>query len=79
MHSGICKNFAANGYIVFALDHHDGTCSYYEHENENQGIFQSLINMLGYYQNFDLFHMEYRKNQIDIRRKEVMAFIDELE
>ena len=26
--SGFCRDLASNGYIVFSLDHHDGTCSY---------------------------------------------------
>ena len=30
MHSGTCKDLASHGYIVFALDHQDGTSSYIE-------------------------------------------------
>jgi hypothetical protein len=26
--SGNCRDFASNGYIVFSLDHFDGTCYY---------------------------------------------------
>ncbi len=28
MHSGLCKDMAGHGYIVFSLDHQDGTCTY---------------------------------------------------
>jgi predicted dienelactone hydrolase len=28
MHSVTCRDFASHGYIVFALDYHDGTSSY---------------------------------------------------
>lgn len=28
MHSVMCSEMAAHGYVVFALDHHDGTCAY---------------------------------------------------
>ena len=28
MHSGTCRDLASHGYIVFALDHNDGTSSY---------------------------------------------------
>lgn len=28
MHSGLCKDMASHGYIVFALDHEDESCTY---------------------------------------------------
>ena len=40
MHSGICRDLASHGYIVFALDHMDRTSSYYETE-DGQGHYYS--------------------------------------
>ena len=28
LYTAYCREFASNGYIVFALDHHDGSCHY---------------------------------------------------
>ena len=69
MHSGICRNLASHGYIVFAPDHHDLTSSYYETES-GEGY---------YYCNKRVAHdLEYRQSQLDIRVNEVRALIDEL-
>lgn len=35
LYSSLCSELASFGYIVFALDHHDGTCCYTEDQNAN--------------------------------------------
>lgn len=42
--SGSCKDFASHGYIVFAIDHHDGTCNYSRLKNGDDKYWTSLIN-----------------------------------
>lgn len=31
--SGHCREMASHGYIVFAIDHNDGSCAYTEDQN----------------------------------------------
>ena len=53
MHSGLCRDLASHGYLVFAPDHMDRTSSYYEME-DGTGY---------YYCNKRTAHdMEYRKS-----------------
>jgi dienelactone hydrolase len=33
MNTGTCKDLASHGYIVFTMDHEDGTCSYTKSED----------------------------------------------
>lgn len=68
MHSGTCKDFASHGYIVFAIDHHDGTCSYYQKQDGTKV----------HYINSKLDDIALRKAQTQIRTTEVMQLIDEL-
>jgi alpha-beta hydrolase superfamily lysophospholipase len=69
MHTGTAKDFASHGYIVFIMDHRDTTSSYIQ-EKDGTGQY------------YDNSHMAYdydiRREQIKIREKEVIAFIDEL-
>jgi hypothetical protein len=66
MLSGVCKNFASHGYLVFCLDHQDGTATYYK----------SKCGM-GYYDNTrKLYDYEHRRDQIKIRVAEIRALID---
>lgn len=70
MHSGIYRDFASHGYIVFVLDHRDESCSYVESRDGKEAIF---------YNNYHVLHdMEFRKPQIQIRIKETKALIDEI-
>lgn len=57
MSSGTCRDLASHGYIVFAIDHHDGTCSYYEND-KGEGTTHS-----GDF----LFLLDLRKKQLAIR------------
>jgi hypothetical protein len=36
LYSMLCQELAAHGYIVFAMDHHDGSCSYTEDSTGKQ-------------------------------------------
>ena len=38
LHSGTCRDLASFGYIVFALDHQDLTCSYFQSE-DGKGVY----------------------------------------
>ncbi|TNV79108.1 hypothetical protein FGO68_gene4215 [Halteria grandinella] len=70
MQSGTCRDFASHGYIVFSLDHKDGTASFYK---SKCGTKQA------YYDNSKLLYdYEHRREQITIRVKEVRALIDEI-
>lgn len=70
MHTGIYRDFASHGYIVFVLDHRDESCSYVESRDGKNGI---------YFNNYHVLHdMEFRRPQIQIRIKETKALIDEL-
>lgn len=70
MHSGTCKDFASHGYIVFVMDHKDGSSSYTEEAEGHKGL---------YYDNtIQLYDLDSRRGQVDIRVSEIKALIDEL-
>lgn len=70
MHSGSLRDLASHGYIVFILDHSDETSTYIE-TAEGEGIH--------FNNNVGLQDMIIRKKQIEIREKEMMALLDEIE
>ena len=65
--SGSCRDMASHGYIVFSLDHHDGS-AYYSQKEDGQELFWSLDQ--------DLQDIELRKKQLLIRENEVQNLID---
>ncbi|CDW85051.1 platelet-activating factor acetylhydrolase [Stylonychia lemnae] len=69
MHSGTCKDLASSGYMVFILDHKDGTSSYtYDKDGKEN-----------YYHSRDLaYDYELRRTQMKIREQEIEALIDEI-
>lgn len=70
MHSGTCKDLASHGYVVFIMDHKDGTSSYWE---SSDGKINS------YYDNsVTLYDEKSRRKQISIRVSEITSLIDEL-
>lgn len=70
MHSGTAKDLASHGFIVFMLDHKDGTSSYvYDKDGSNPRMYNNSA---------IAYDFEIRKPQIKIREKEVMALIDEI-
>ena len=70
MHSGTCRDLASHGYLVFVLDHQDGTSSYTVSKDGNKEF---------YYENrHKLYDSEVRKSQTKIRTKEVISLIDDL-
>ena len=69
MHSGLCRDLASHGYIVFAPDHMDRTSSYYETE-DGQGYF--------YCNKRSAHDMEFRKSQLEIRVREMRGLLDEI-
>jgi len=40
--SGSCRDFASHGYIVFALDHFDGTCYYSKKKSGEVKLWSSM-------------------------------------
>jgi len=70
LHSSICRDLASQGYIVFTLDHKDGTCCYTEDKSGKGYLFTNKQ---------DVYDFELRKKQIETRVKEVEALIDEIE
>ena len=69
MHSGICRDLASHGYIVFAPDHQDLTSSYIE-TPEGHGQ---------YFCNKNSAHdLEFRQGQLKLRVGEIQALIDEM-
>lgn len=70
MHSGTCRDFASHGYIVFIMDHKDGTASYCQTASGERPM---------YYDNSrECYDLGFRKEQLAIRTIEVIAFIDQL-
>ena len=71
MQSGSCRDFASHGYIVFMLDHKDGTASFYKSlSNEDTGSFYDNSKLLNDY--------SHRRDQIQTRVQEIIKLIDEL-
>ena len=68
--SGSCRDLASHGYIVFSLDHHDGS-AYYSQKEDGQELFWSLDQ--------DLLDIDLRKKQLNIREREVKNLIDDLQ
>lgn len=70
MHSGTCRDLASHGYIVFVIDHEDGTSSYTVSEDgkKEQNYNNAMI----------CYDHDGRRAQLKIRSKEVKALIDEL-
>jgi predicted dienelactone hydrolase len=69
LHSGTCRDLASFGYIVFAPDHMDLTCSYFEGQ-DGKGTY--------YCNKRDSHDLQFRQSQLDQRVKEVRALIDEI-
>ena len=69
MHSGTCRDFASHGYIVFSIDHKDGTSLYHENEDGTGIVFDN--SMIAY-------DLDYRKSLMKIRENEVTELINEL-
>jgi hypothetical protein len=42
--SGSCRDFASHGYIVFSIDHHDGTCNYSKLKSGEDKYWSSMMN-----------------------------------
>lgn len=70
MQSGTCRDFASHGYIVFTIDHSDGTATYYKSKCGTKSA---------YYDNTKkLYDFEHRREQISHRVQEVRSLIDEI-
>jgi predicted dienelactone hydrolase len=61
---------ASHGYLVFALDHHDGSCRYTELHNGTPKQFNLAQKPLD---------IKYKKQQLEIRSNEICDFVDELQ
>ena len=70
MYSTICQEMASHGYIVFALDHHDGSCPYTENKQGTQSW------------KFDVdapkFSYDDLNTKLNIRAQEVSYLIDDI-
>jgi hypothetical protein len=71
INSGTCRDLASFGYMVFAVDHKDLSCSYFE-TIDGKGIYYCNSNIR---EGFDL---QYRQGQLDIRVHEIRGLIDEI-
>lgn len=69
MGSGTMKDLVSEGYVVFCMDHHDGTSSYYVEPETGKGRYYDLQKIAD---------MELRKRQLDIRVRESKCLIDEI-
>ena len=70
LYTSLCSELASFGYIVFALDHHDGTCCYTEDQNSsNSWIFDSKM---------PYFKYEDFNAKLNQRVQEVIALVDEI-
>ena len=67
--SGSCRDLASHGYIVFSIDHCDGSASYAQKENGEE--FYWPIDQ-------EIDSMKYRQDQLRIREEEVKELIDDL-
>ena len=68
--SGSCRDLASHGYIVFSIDHNDGS-AYYSRKNEGSEQYWPLEQ--------DLLDIDYRRKQLDIRQAEVKELIDDMQ
>ena len=46
MHSGTCRDLASHGYLVFSIDHEDGTSSYTVSKDGKKEIYYENRHML---------------------------------
>ena len=70
MNTGTCKDLASHGYIVFTMDHEDGTCSYTKSEDGSKEQY--------YNNSMKLYDLEGRRAQLKIRESEGSTLIDEI-
>ena len=68
--SGSCRDMASHGYIVFSIDHHDGSAHYSQKEDGSQ-LFWDLDQPLKCEQ--------FRMSQLKIREQEVKSLIDDMQ
>ena len=68
-----CRELAACGYIVFALDHHDGSCHYTEDAEGNSIHFDTGPPERVFDGNFNEVYVK-----IELRQSEAIELIDEL-
>lgn len=68
MYSLILKEWASYGYLILAINHHDGTCAHYTDRNGYNH----------YATGEDLEIKELRLKQLETRQAEVKSFIDEI-
>lgn len=64
-----CRDFASHGFIVFSLDHFDGTCNYARKKNGDEKYWSSK---------HDVLDRQLRKDQLAIRVEECINLIDEI-
>ena len=67
-YSGLMKDLASKGHIVFAINHADGTCM---HTTNSLGIEIP-------HGHHDLYLKEYRRQQVDQRVDEMLCIVSEL-
>lgn len=73
LYTSHCLELASCGYMVFALDHHDGSCHYTENEKGIKVEFNADL----YIQGFDC-DPEVMNGMIDVRINEIKNLIDEM-
>ena len=68
-YSGHLAELVSQGYIVFAIDHLDGSCGYTELQERTQKPFQTQ---------FEYYDLNARKEQSKKREKEIEHLIDDI-
>lgn len=66
--SGSCRDMASQGFIVFSIDHHDGSAYYSKRRDGNERI----------YDNIGFTDAKIRRDQLVIREAEVIELIDDI-
>lgn len=68
--SGSCRDLASNGYIVFSIDHHDGTCNYSRLKNGDEKYWCSKL---------DADSQDEFLSRLEVRLTETIELINDIE
>jgi len=68
-YSGICRDLASHGFIVFTMSHFDGTANYSKKKSGHELYWSSEVPHRD---------IEYRRSQLQIRKREVTFLLDDI-
>ena len=69
MYSLLYREYVSQGYIVFAIDHHDGSCNYTQLEDGTEKYFNTSK---------DFYDHQFRRAGVQTREREVIDLLNEL-